>query len=850
WFTFPQIAPCFKLIAVRRRYQLIANATIRAQLYYPKVRRSWRTLIDQQAKTSAWNQIAETLGKDATWCLKRFQGLKRDYFVFRRGSKLPSGSAVKPTPRRLGIYSRMNFLDKCDYIGDTTSNVPPPTPELVAVGSAGPSQQATSVNDEAQQSSRAEAQAATTDPSEASMREFAESAPKKARKATATEASKLDTALSQLTQQLTKDEDEYASFGQAIGQAIRRLPTQIERDYAMAHLRSELFTIQLHGLPRSVAIRTEPAADAAAGSVSFDDMLGSIISTARQHNMADVSAKDASQETLVNLVELVVNLTFVPLITGPVAVPVFIIFTSGHIFGNWCAVRSVAMETLNPSRLHLVVVSFVASGGRACSGVAEVNQSEPLLRSCAAPLRLGCPLSAPAAALPADRLVDGLRQQRHRRLAVFTGASSYYAVLAEDATSTDQLLAVFQCELIHLARTRPKLFDAIGGCSELRAGDAAAAATAERLMPDFLGALSKAGWSTEPLLLGAGQHRLTWSNEATEYVLTQQKLLIKGKKRKFDGFVSTAKDVFLPQGYPDSVSADYLTYQMWDTAQAFCSSVTGALAGRAVLTGYGVGDQGASVAAATLAWLLRDGCGMVGRILFAWLYGTALDWDCKRYRLLADVLNDLAILMQLLCPLAGPPGSPTVAAVLCVASVLLSLVGVCGGATRAALTMHQARRHNMADVSAKDSSQETLVNLFALLFNLAFVPLITGGAAVLAYLLFTFGHLYFNWRAVRSVAMETLNPSRLHLVVVSFVASGGRACSGVAEVNQSEPLLRSCAAPLRLGCPLSAPAAALPADRLVDGLRQQRHRRLAVFTGASSYYVVLAEDATSADQLL
>uniref|UniRef100_A0A1I8FTF8 SSD domain-containing protein n=1 Tax=Macrostomum lignano TaxID=282301 RepID=A0A1I8FTF8_9PLAT len=553
---------------------------------------------------------------------------------------------------------------------------------------------------------------------------------------------------------------------------------------------------------------------------------------ARQHNMADVSAKDASQETLVNLVELVVNLTFVPLITGPVAVPVFIIFTSGHIFGNWCAVRSVAMETLNPSRLHLVVVSFVASGGRACSGVAEVNQSEPLLRSCAAPLRLGCPLSAPAAALPADRLVDGLRQQRHRRLAVFTGASSYYAVLAEDATSTDQLLARLP------VRADPPGQDP---AETLRAGDAAAAATAERLMPDFLGALSKAGWSTEPLLLGAGQHRLTWSNEATEYVLTQQKLLIKGKKRKFDGFVSTAKDVFLPQGYPDSVSADYLTYQMWDTAQAFCSSVTGALAGRAVLTGYGVGDQGASVARRhprlAAARRLRHGGPHPVRL--------------ARYRLLADVLNDLAILMQLLCPLAGPPGSPTVAAVLCVASVLLSLVGVCGGATRAALTMHQgARRHNMADVSAKDSSQETLVNLFALLFNLAFVPLITGGAAVLAYLLFTFGHLYFNWRAVRSVAMETLNPSRLHLVVVSFVASGGRACSGVAEVNQSEPLLRSCAAPLRLGCPLSAPAAALPADRLVDGLRQQRHRRLAVFTGASSYYVVLAEDATSADQLL
>lgn len=34
-----------------------------------------------------------------------------------------------------------------------------------------------------------------------------------------------------------------------------------------------------------------------------------------------------------------------------------------------------------------------------------------------------------------------------------------------------------------------------------------------------------------------------------------------------------------------------------------------------------------------------------------------------------------------------------------------SLVGVAGGATRAALTVHQARRDNMADISAKDGSQ-------------------------------------------------------------------------------------------------------------------------------------------------
>ena len=34
-------------------------------------------------------------------------------------------------------------------------------------------------------------------------------------------------------------------------------------------------------------------------------------------------------------------------------------------------------------------------------------------------------------------------------------------------------------------------------------------------------------------------------------------------------------EIFLPQGYPHSVSDDYLKYQMWDTLQAFCSSLAG-----------------------------------------------------------------------------------------------------------------------------------------------------------------------------------------------------------------------------------------------------------------------------------
>lgn len=49
--------------------------------------------------------------------------------------------------------------------------------------------------------------------------------------------------------------------------------------------------------------------------------------------------------------------------------------------------------------------------------------------------------------------------------------------------------------------------------------------------------------------------------------------------------------LFLPQGYPHTVSDDYTEYQIWDTIQAFASSLNGALSTAAILKGVGVGNQ-------------------------------------------------------------------------------------------------------------------------------------------------------------------------------------------------------------------------------------------------------------------
>ncbi|XP_043955750.1 RUS1 family protein C16orf58 homolog [Gambusia affinis] len=279
---------------------------------------------------------------------------------------------------------------------------------------------------------------------------------------------------------------------------------------------------------------------------------------------------------------------------------------------------------------------------------------------------------------------------------------------------------------------------------------------------------------------GSGQ---VWKYSVSDGVMKRTRAGSEAGSRG-NSVVGFFKSVFLPQGYPESVSSDYLQYQFWDTLQAFSSSLSGTLATQASLKGVGVGNQEATVAAATVTWLLRDGTGMLGRILFAWRKGSKLDSEAKKWRLFADVLNDIAMFMEILAP--HFPACFTL--IVCTAGIFKSIVGVAGGATRAALTVHQARRDNMADISAKDGSQETLVNLAGLLVSLLLIPLVTDNPVLTLslFFLFTVLHLFANYKAVRSVVMETFNEARLSIVMQQYLKDG-RILSP-SEANQREPV--------------------------------------------------------------
>lgn len=239
--------------------------------------------------------------------------------------------------------------------------------------------------------------------------------------------------------------------------------------------------------------------------------------------------------------------------------------------------------------------------------------------------------------------------------------------------------------------------------------------------------------------------------------------------RNSNSFAKTLLNAFLPAGYPHSVTKDYLEYQIYDSLQAFSSSIAGLLSSRAVLEGIGVGDSHASPTVALLLRVLQDSMGRIATILFAHRLGTSLEPECKMYRLAADIFNDAAMILDCLSP-AFPKATRVF--LLSLSSILRSLCGVAAGSSKASLSAHFATQGNLGELNAKDSSQETVISLLGLLAGSLVVSYISSQWATwIAMIALLTIHLGTNYFAVRAVSMRTLNRQRANLLFSAYLES-------------------------------------------------------------------------------
>jgi hypothetical protein len=121
----------------------------------------------------------------------------------------------------------------------------------------------------------------------------------------------------------------------------------------------------------------------------------------------------------------------------------------------------------------------------------------------------------------------------------------------------------------------------------------------------------------------------------------------------------------------------------------------------------------------------RSDCLFSIAIFAGYILGTSLSPEAKTYRLLADVFNDCALILDTLSPFFNtldqyallPPGSGSLirAVALCTSACLRALCGF-AAQSKAQLTLHFATAGavpgDIGDLNSKDGSKETVLALF------------------------------------------------------------------------------------------------------------------------------------------
>lgn len=245
----------------------------------------------------------------------------------------------------------------------------------------------------------------------------------------------------------------------------------------------------------------------------------------------------------------------------------------------------------------------------------------------------------------------------------------------------------------------------------------------------------------------------------------------RGRRRRKGRGQSWLVTVFCPRALSTGgLAPGYFAFQLYDTLQGLCSYLRSVLCNRGLLRALGVGTETASATAAALTFLTRDGVGMLASLGLAFACSQSFGREVKFWRLFADVCNDVALVLDLVAPWYGNDGSVFLLLV-CVSSALKAFCGVAAGATRAAITSHFAISANdLADVAAKEGSQETAVTLLGMLLGYWFLDHVSEDDFAALWGLFavlTMVHVWANFQAVSNLHFRTLDEQRLGIVLAA-----------------------------------------------------------------------------------
>ncbi|XP_077231708.1 root UVB sensitive protein (Protein of unknown function, DUF647) [Tasmannia lanceolata] len=230
-------------------------------------------------------------------------------------------------------------------------------------------------------------------------------------------------------------------------------------------------------------------------------------------------------------------------------------------------------------------------------------------------------------------------------------------------------------------------------------------------------------------------------------------------------FVGFVRSYVVPEGFPDSVTPSYVPYMTWRALKHFFGGAMGVFTTQTLLNSVGMSRDRATSGAVAINWILKDGAGRVGKMLFA-RQGKKFDYDLKQLRFAGDLLMELgagvelatAAVPHLFLPLA------------CAANVVKNVAAVTSTSTRTPIYKAFAKGENIGDVTAKGECVGNIADLLGT--GLSIMISKRNPSLVTTFALLSCGYVFSSYQEVKSVVLHTLNRARFTVAVESFLKTG------------------------------------------------------------------------------
>ncbi|KAI3497568.1 hypothetical protein L1887_40286 [Cichorium endivia] len=240
---------------------------------------------------------------------------------------------------------------------------------------------------------------------------------------------------------------------------------------------------------------------------------------------------------------------------------------------------------------------------------------------------------------------------------------------------------------------------------------------------------------------------------------------LQSRKAPADELISFIRSYVVPEGFPDSVSPSYVPYMTWRALKHFFGGAMGVFTTQALLHSVGVSKSQAMPGAVAINWIIKDGSGRIGKMLFS-RQGKKFDYDLKQLRLSGDLLMELGAGVELATAAAPHLFLPLA----CAANVAKNVAAVTSTSTRTPIYKAFARGENIGDVTAKGECVGNVADLLGT--GLSIIIAKRNPSLFTTFALLSCGYLYSSYREVKSVVLHTLNRARFSVAVESFLKTG------------------------------------------------------------------------------